>query len=1134
MRGTMESMVRRRGILGGIAVVGAGVAVFFTVSRSGRERETVSGDPGQPHQEGITDSAHAPDSSVRTEPTVSASVLEHGWTLRGRLLRYPDPEALEPTIPAEGALIRLSLREDAEEPKLEFAPREARSGSDGRFELIGVPGKAEYRLLVDAEGCALRAVGFELPDLEEPGTKELPDIVLEEPERLAVIIEAPDGRATECERVTAVLGSEHEKGTDAQLQVEQEPIGAKHLGGGTYVFERLSRGTHVVFADARGYGGAARDLRLPHPDVLVLRLRRGQTISGTVRSTNGAPIPAATVESGSTRVRADEQGRFTLEDLPCSADEPCRIAASAEGFRYLEQAVSFPDVEFVLVREAVLSGRVLAAATGRPLGGATLSDNRMEAGATDPHGAFVLELEPGSHEIWVDHQEHVRLDAGTWELEEGERVDGLELKLTPGLSVRGRVLSATTRAPVPGTAVTVWWGSETRYAASDESGSFEVRGLTEDEHPVRVLAEGFAETAAQARVPPVTPEEWTFLLEEEGMIHGRVFDAEGEPVARALVFAGYQGEHEPEAFQKTWKTSAWTDSRGTYRFSGVPAHDDYRLLAVLAEEIALGWSEAISVAPGERKEVDLLFRGSCAIRGRARTPAGAGIPGALVTLSLRHDGCFVVPPYPKDLRFDGLVNLFERKTVVAGASGEFEFPHLCPANYSLVVSTEDRDGANRTVKLEDGSAPFLDIVLEDGTTTSGSVVDRSGRPVPGALVRFSGYGWMSQVEADNEGLFEARKLETGRAWVEAAGFGLRSPRIGCDIPSGGIVLEVEPEAVISGKVVARGMKTLPLCGVRFDRLRGGRREQVFDGWADVASRFAASVPPGRYLLHAEADGLVCAGLQLEVSAGERRDVVLELVPGGSVQVKLGVEGREPARAWFFLESPSSPPLAEEFEHFPDEVSFEAVAPGPATLLAVAQDYGMVRRSLVIEAAKVTEVSLMLPRLRGIFGQVTRRGEPVGAASVLALGPGGQHACRTAPDGWYEIGGLDPGTYEILAEGSAKGSAVLTRDRAVQKNIEIAATVVSGTVILGDEPRAGVPVEAMDLSQDSRGETKTDATGWWSLELSAPDEYIVVFGEGAASRGLALEDGQTTATIDIEIEKLPKPEPDEPEKPQEED
>ena len=177
----MTSMVRRQGILGGIALVGAGVVVTLVVSRSGQPHRE-PGNPGSvsPHQTEVA--ALAPDTSHETGSTgdavkagTASTRPEQAWTLRGRLLRYPDPEALEPTLPVADALLRLTLSSHSES-KPDFAPGDVRSRPDGRFEITGVPGKASYRLLVDADGCALWALSFELPDFEEPGTKELPDI----------------------------------------------------------------------------------------------------------------------------------------------------------------------------------------------------------------------------------------------------------------------------------------------------------------------------------------------------------------------------------------------------------------------------------------------------------------------------------------------------------------------------------------------------------------------------------------------------------------------------------------------------------------------------------------------------------------------------------------------------------------------------------------------------------------------------------------------------------------------------------------------------------------------------------------------------------------------------------------------
>ena len=1123
----MASMVRRRGILGGIALVGAGVALVLIASRAEREREELA--PAAVVADRTQDSAPVRDTSevAVVSAAVASPKSEQGWTLRGRLMRYPDPEALEPTQPAAGALLRLSPGDDTKEPRPDFVPREVRSGSDGRFEFAGVPGKAEYRLDVDAHGSGLEALVFQLPEIAEAGTKEIPDIVLEEPERLVVVVKGPKRLALETVKVSASSTSGLEKSRPGELEAQSRDVDAELREGGQFVFERLPRGFVYVVATAPGFVSDSGHVRVPHSDVFELRLLEGETISGTVRSTKGVPIPGATVrEPGGERTQTDDEGLFVLAGL--DGGGAYEIIASAAGFADVHQHLASPEVDLVLPLEAVLSGRVLAASTGLPLTGATVSSEQGDSAVTGENGAFLLGgLAPASHEVRIQHPAHAPLLAGTWDLEEGDQVTDLELRLEPALSASGRVLSAKTGAPVPLARVSASSDTVGTTAICNASGNFVLSGLIEGEYRITVTAEGFAETGTQATLPSASPETSTFLLDEEARLHGRVLDPEGKPVAGARVDVGHRGKEEPEAFRRSWRKEAWTDSRGAYRFAGLPAFGDYCLLAALDEKFALAWVEGISLASGEEKTVDLQLARGGDIRGRVRS-AGSSQP-IEVTVSVFPRGKARAPP--QDLRFPDLEESSGPGWVDVNAdpSGDFEILQLWPGAYQVHVFSEVHRSARLDVDVDVGSARHLDIVLDEGFTVSGRVIDPSGNPVNGATVSVSGPGHTTYARSDENGLFAAHGLTAGRGSIEASRFGLHGRRLPCDIPSSDNLFTMAPTPIISGRVSARGQKILPACHVNASRMDG--EEGEFSDTPDAAGRFTAALPPGRYFLHAQAEGFASNRLQVELRPGERREVVLELVRSGSLRVRLEVEGPEKHEGRVYVEGPSCAHLVEPTE-YPGAVVFEDVPSGHLGLLAVAWEHGLVRHAgIVITAGTTSEVTLQMPAVQGIFGQVTRRGEPVDGARVGAQGPGGSHFARTSSSGWYQIEELEAGAYEVHVE-DARRTITVTREKAVELDVDLAARLVSGTVTVAGRPAANVLVQATGLLRSSLDVTNTDAAGEWSLQLLVPEEYDISFGEegaeGRVTRNLSLEPGAAEARLDVALESLPMAEPEGPE------
>ena len=96
----MARMVRWRGILGGIALVGAGVAVLFIVSRSERGREELAGSPGHAIGVMVDGSSRASDPAAETKFEVDAvkvdtgsTTSKPGWMLR--VLKVKDAKAVD-------------------------------------------------------------------------------------------------------------------------------------------------------------------------------------------------------------------------------------------------------------------------------------------------------------------------------------------------------------------------------------------------------------------------------------------------------------------------------------------------------------------------------------------------------------------------------------------------------------------------------------------------------------------------------------------------------------------------------------------------------------------------------------------------------------------------------------------------------------------------------------------------------------------------------------------------------------------------------------------------------------------------------------------------------------------------------
>ena len=154
-------------------------------------------------------------------------------------------------------------------------------------------------------------------------------------------------------------------------------------------------------------------------------------------------------------------------------------------------------------------------------------------------------------------------------------------------------------------------------------------GLVEGTYAINVSAEGFSGILVLATLPSASPEPWTFRLDEEATLRGRVLDSEGDPVVGGQVYIGHPGKHEPEAFRKPWRKQVSTDWRGFYRLDGLPSYGEYCLLATDRWNVAFTWIEGILPAFRRAEDGGLAFETRWRHSRAGKKPGAFGTPGCL-------------------------------------------------------------------------------------------------------------------------------------------------------------------------------------------------------------------------------------------------------------------------------------------------------------------------------------------------------------------------------------------------------------------------------------------------------------------------------------------------------------------------
>jgi hypothetical protein len=367
-----------------------------------------------------------------------------------------------------------------------------------------------------------------------------------------------------------------------------------------------------------------------------------------------------------------------------------------------------------------------------------------------------------------------------------------------------------------------------------------------------------------------------------GTIEGRVLDANGRPVAGAVVYAdGATGErhrnriHLPGLFgefpavaalaPRIPSTASLPD--GTYRLEGMPVGQPLDLFAVAA-----GWSPSaqdlgFQIPAGEvlaRRDLTLLRDTSVVVRF-------VGTDGAGTTEAVR---AWIVSRL-------GYLPLF------AAPSGVHEAAGLDPGTQTIVVAPERSALGHRLVDLVEGERTLVELPLlpgpilsgsvtsEDGTTRAGVVVEARGT-IPGIVAAIP----LREATTDEDGRFSLTGIERKLAMLTVrgpvtgflhdqdgektlAGLRLRMPAAfrATLQPTGGAAFGKGARARAWAVEVGRSARLRPLDqpgNLSFDRATGALA--------------VAELPCGTVTLRIAVDGFALYTRQHELPAGEVTDL----------------------------------------------------------------------------------------------------------------------------------------------------------------------------------------------------------------------------------------------------------------------
>jgi protocatechuate 3,4-dioxygenase beta subunit len=1015
------------------------------------------------------------------------------------------------------------LRDETVPPLASAQPR-----ADGSFE-IQAPESGLYRVRLRAEG-RLPIEALLIPLVEET---ELPPVALQSVLALQITVLRPDGQPVPGLRLRALSVEAFGLGAGvawrpAQSEGITDPAGNLTLpqgGNGKLSFVALAPGAPDRFVEA--IDGTLHTLRLTwkEPRIVEVRGQDGKALPGLLVRWNLMPfgltgsdgrlaLPAAT--SGAT-LRLEDASGF-LAEVPVPPEEKGTIAVRLPAGR-------------------TVAGRVLDAATRKPLPGALVWSDGHRAVRADVEGRFRIQAFSGAATVDAAAAGHLPSSA------EARPGDGqpLTFALPPATALDGVVTDGSGR-PVAGAEVQARSASS-RFrdetpeisARSGADGRFHLASLAIGQmYEVAATRAGFAAaTLSVEAVPAGKSVPLRIVLRHGSSVAGRIMDREGRPVAGAELIL-----HPASRRGQSWEgeTTARSDSAGRFelgdlgpgRFDLQATHHGFAPTTVHGVEI-----------PTAPRTVDLgemtLVPGAV-IEGRVTDRRGAPVAQAEIDF-----GCSDFFPM-------GRPRSAQSQPAATGPDGRFRFEDLAPeSSCSLII----RHAGYTTARLPGVKAPTsepLRVELAAARVLNGRVVGPLGEPVQGASIdqietrqiRLGGSGsGMTSSESggrtDAEGRFQLNELAAGPVdlIVSAEGYKRRTLN-GIEAPEAGgpeLAISLEKGEALTGKVVdshGEPVAAAALHALPEEPLTHGSREveAVTDG--DGRYRLEG-LETGRYSVQAESPDGQSVDTSAEIRPGVNR---LDLAFPGGTDVTGRVLDRDgipvPGATASLLTAPSgrifhAVAAAEGWFHI------RAVPDGDYLLAGAAEGFSSTLQpgEIHIAGQAVQGLELRLDRGTVLTGRLLGiKSEEISIIQASTRPGSGPHAWKTgtAEGESYRISGLSPGAWEVTAftsgDRNARGSVVIEpgMDRATLDLEWATGFTLSGRVLLDNAPLADahILIQGPEAASPSGGRTVTAWDGSFRFPgLRAGRHVVAVAGHGGIGFSQDLEiSGDREITIEI--------------------
>ncbi len=628
------------------------------------------------------------------------------------------------------------------------------------------------------------------------------------------------------------------------------PESEKTGGDGSFAFRGLSPGDYQVQVRRSGYAtetvAPIKLVRGEVPKPVEVLLGPGAAIAGSVKLKDGTPLAGRIITvrppggRGGLALSGGQQptgpdGLFVLDGLKPGQSYDLIMMEPSAMPRVVRSNVVAPSdgIEVLLQAPGRIAGSAIDAGSGKPVvdfqvwydndrstgqGGGGQMIRMVARGAAQQlgigagekavihaeDGSFALEnVPPGNWEVNVEALGYQTARVGGVTVSEGAERPGITVKVSPGVTITGKVVDAmsgrgipnvqvsTAGAGAPGGAMRVGLpqADDGSGLTTDADGAFQMDGIAPGKYSISAKHPDYADGSESVDVK-VTGAAVKISLSPGSHISGIVTDAANQPLAGAQVGLIAASEGGPMGRGGVGSEGTTTDQGGSFRFDHLAA-GRYTVTASLRNASS---SQQQVVLPAGQSQDGVVIS----------LAAGATVQGIITGLAAEKRGNVLISASGTD----GFAS-----SVRSSANGNFEIAGAPEGILMLRATAGDILSSSRTktteVPIPAGQTLVTAEIAFDpaGAVIAGSVT-RGGQPVTGGSVMVNargGAGLAYSGSVDESGRYRVEGVQNGTYTVTyrdtASGGGgisktvtvTSDTTVDLDVPQGritGLVLEV--------------------------------------------------------------------------------------------------------------------------------------------------------------------------------------------------------------------------------------------------------------------------------------------------------------------------------------------------------